>query len=145
MLLMNILKISSKKNFIKYIIRITLILSIGFLLMFFYYGFSWLLLLLFIFIEIVIISQRFTSMISIKENEVQIDYYKWLSRNQIILNLADIDFRIKKTAEFSSGPFHLLQILNGAKLIYQIDSRDGFELIDFNSIVSLKTTIKQSN
>ncbi|HEY0752242.1 MAG TPA: hypothetical protein VGD26_13875, partial [Chitinophagaceae bacterium] len=78
-------------------------------------------------------------------NEVQIDYYKWLSRNQIILNLADIDFRIKKTAEFRSGPFHLLQILNGAKLIYQIDSRDGFELIDFNSIVSLKTTIKQSN
>lgn len=127
-------QIHSTKNFKQYLIRLTGILLAGVFIIMLLKGFSMILVILFLTIELIILSKTFTVMFSLNASEVKIVYYKWLRRKEMLLDLSEIHLRTKRTAEFRSGPFSLLQILKGGNVIYEIDSRDGFEEKDFKQI-----------
>jgi hypothetical protein len=79
---------------------------------------------------LIIIFQKFTALIIIDktQNVLMIQYHEFLLKKTKKLELDKVETRLKQHYAFKGGAYSILQILIKGKVVYEIDSRDGFEL-----------------
>ncbi len=83
--------------------------------------------LLFVFIELLLIFSKFTQSISVSSTNIIITYFRFFTRKELQVPVNDLELRLTKEATFRSPKYFLLKILSKGKLVYVVDSRDGFE------------------
>jgi hypothetical protein len=74
--------------------------------------------------------QRLTSLIIIdkSKNQINIEYYRFMIRKSLTLQLNAVNVNIKKHYAFKGGAYSLLKISDNGKQVYEIDSREGLSL-----------------
>lgn len=82
-----------------------------------------------------LLNQRFTKTVTITDNELVIDYYRWCAKHSKTFLLAEITLVVRVvTSKWGKKP--LLDIKEGESLVYIVDGNDGFDKNDFELITS---------
>jgi hypothetical protein len=127
--------IRNKKNYTQYLISITLILFVGFAVIFFFSrGHPIAYFTLFLLIEFLILSQRFTSEVSITDENLQIKYYKWGVRRVLSYNRRDTTAKTTWSVLISGSKYKILKIYFHSKLVYSFNTNEGFFDEDIDSL-----------
>ncbi|MFT4154698.1 hypothetical protein [Parafilimonas sp.] len=136
------IEIKSKKDYYKSLIKSSLWIVVGFLIIqiinpSFFFG----TLIIFLVIEAILISENFTQSISVDALNVKIINYHFFSKKEIVIERNKVEFKLLKKASFRSPGYFVLDVLENKKRIYTIDSRNGFEeeeLIKLNDFLKPK-------
>ncbi|MDR0872335.1 MAG: hypothetical protein LBN27_02560 [Prevotellaceae bacterium] len=96
---------------------------------------------LFVFTEIIIISTRYTKKVSISEIGVTITYYQFLRLKLLTIPFKNAIFELSKKKVYQRlEHFYVIKIFQNNKMLYEIDSRDGFEEFE---LIDIKKKIDQ--
>ena len=102
----------------------------------------WVSCLLFVIIELLVLSNKFTESISIGPTSMITTYFRFFSRKELKVPVKELELRLTKEATFRSPKYFRLKITRKRKLVYVVDSRDGFEeeeLRQLSACLSAKT------
>ena len=91
--------------------------------------------LIFLFVELIFISQKFTQRIVIDSNGVEIIYFQSFFKKTLFVPKNEIGYKVLKTAEYRGGKYFILKVLKNSKVVYSVDSRDGFDKQDFETLI----------
>jgi hypothetical protein len=120
------MEVNSKRSYTNYLIISTLILCIGLLVIFLFSKSNILFFVLGTFFEMLLLSKTFTDKILVSNNKIQIVYHKWAFKYVLEFDLKTIKAEIKNTVAIRGYKRKLLNIFSNERLIYTIDSSDGF-------------------
>lgn len=130
--------ISSNRKYYYYISCLSLIsLSILALLFLLVRVNFYLFLILFLIVECILLSTKFTQLLSIDENDINIMYYRFLFKKQVYFKFSEIKIELDYSGSFRSPKYTILKILIKNKVVYTIDERDGFAEQDLTRIKDL--------
>lgn len=90
-----------------------------------------------------IMSRKFTKAIKLDSNVVEIEYVKWFKTKRIRLNRSDIQTKIGSGMANRAGTASItLSFLTGTKVLYRVDTNDGFEEDDLREFAAKVSDIK---
>jgi hypothetical protein len=129
------MEIRNKKNYFQYISFISLLLLIGFIIIWSFKRQSIALLtILFVAIETFIIAKKFTYKISISTDQIQITFYQWLMKRILTLNAKEIKTQVGFTIGNRGYKYKTLNFNLENKLVYSFSTNDGFSDEDLELI-----------
>lgn len=121
------IKINNDKEYHEYVLRMSLWLLAGGVVMLFLKPSFWVgTIIITVIIELIFLSQSFTDSVSVDDINVTIVYYCFFSRKKIVISKSETKSKLSKTGSFRSPVYWVLDIMKQNKRVYSIDSRDGF-------------------
>lgn len=99
----------------------------------------WAFITIFLLLSIAISSRSFTAGITVDAVSVVIKYHRFFLSKEIIVPANEATLVVAKAVAFRGGAFCQLKVFRKNKLVYTIDSRDGFDKESLEIIAQAKT------
>jgi len=123
----NMKEVINRKKYKAYLLKITLLIIGSFTILAFLSVLNqWLLLMLCVFILLTFLYQKFTESISVTFNVVKITYARFFISNSITIPVSELKIEVIETAAFRGGKYLQVRFFTKNRLVYVVDSRDGF-------------------
>ncbi len=136
------IEVTNRRSYYDQIIWETLIVVVVFILFLFFKPSAWWIeIMLFGIIEMSLLSQKFTQSICIDSSNLNIKYLHFFDRKQLTIPNEEVDLRLHKTASFRSPGYFVLEIKRKKRIVYKVDSRNGFEEADLRRLENFKKRV----
>lgn len=89
---------------------------------------------LFLLLELIFISNKYTSVISIDNEIIRITYYKFLVKRELKFNTKDTQIKLENKIAMYGHKYKILNINFRGRTVYSIDTSNNFGNIDIEGL-----------